>query len=98
MRALGFEELLPTELQSGVITTFHYLDDPRFDFEALYRGLSERGLVIYPGKLGELDCFRVGTCGHLGADDVDRLLAGVRAVLGELGVALPATARTGGPR
>ena len=92
MRALGFRELLDPQVQGPVITTFHHLDDPRFDFEALYRRLSERGFVIYPGKLGELPCFRIGTCGRLGPPEIDRLLAGLRATLLELGVALPESA------
>ena len=34
--------------------------DGRFDFAQFYKKLSERDFVIYPGKLTEVDCFRVG--------------------------------------
>ena len=51
MRKLGFREYVPVELQSNIITTFHYPADPQFEFAEFYRRLSERDMVIYPGKL-----------------------------------------------
>ncbi len=86
MAQLGFQPYLPPELQSPIITTFRYPDDPRFDFEAFYSLLSERGLVIYPGKLTRENCFRIGTIGRLFPNDVRRLCRGIREALQVLGV------------
>jgi 2-aminoethylphosphonate-pyruvate transaminase len=86
MSQLGFQPYLPPELQSPIITTFRYPDDPRFDFEAFYSLLGERGLVIYPGKLTRENCFRIGTIGRLFPDDVRRLCRGIREALEALGV------------
>lgn len=36
----------------------------------MYDKLSERGLVIYPGKLTEADSFRVGSIGRLFESDM----------------------------
>jgi 2-aminoethylphosphonate-pyruvate transaminase len=90
MRELGFRELLPPERQSYIITSFHYPDDPAFDFERFYRLLSDRGLIIYPGRVTQADCFRIGTIGRIFPSDVERLLAGIREVLAVMRIATPA--------
>ncbi len=91
MRALGFVEHVPSALQSHIITTFLCPTDSRFRFDLFYQKLAARGLVIYPGKLTQGDCFRVGHIGQLTVADMQSLLAGIRAVLDELGVAVPVT-------
>jgi 2-aminoethylphosphonate-pyruvate transaminase len=86
MRRLGFREYVPEPLQSYVITSFHYPSDPAFDFETFYDRLSDRGFVIYPGKVTGADCFRIGNVGHLFATDIDALVAAVENVVAEMGV------------
>lgn len=51
--------------------------------------LAARSLLIYPGKLTDAPCFRIGTIGRLFEGDIREVLDGVRAALQELGVALP---------
>jgi len=84
MREIGFEEFVPTELQSDIITSFLYPDDQRFDFKVFYRRLSEQGMLIYPGKLSVVDCFRIGNIGHLYPDDIRSLLDAIRQTLDEM--------------
>ncbi len=86
MRALGFQTLLPDELQAPIIVTFHVPADPRFDFEDFYERLRLRGYVIYPGKLTVADSFRIGCIGRLGAEEMRGVLAAVEGVLDEMGV------------
>lgn len=81
MRALGFEPYLRPEDQSPIITSFRYPADGRFNFQRFYSELSDRGFVIYPGKLTGRDCFRIGTIGHLFSDDIRRLAAAIREVM-----------------
>ena len=78
---LGFQPLLKPELQAPIILTFHTPADPNFDFQRFYDGLSERGYVIYPGKLTVADSFRVGCIGHLKAEHMYGVLAAIREVL-----------------
>jgi 2-aminoethylphosphonate-pyruvate transaminase len=89
MATLGFRTLLGTNEQSPIISAFHYPADPRFDFAAFYRGLGERGLVIYPGKVSSAACFRIGTIGDLHPEDFAALLAAIPEVLAEQGIAVP---------
>ena len=41
------------------------------------------GYVIYPGKLTDARCFRIGTIGRLYPQDIDALLEAVRSVVAE---------------
>ncbi len=89
MRAMGFVEHVVPALQSHIITTFRCPSEATFRFADFYERLSSRGLVIYPGKLTQGDCFRVGTIGRITEEDIRALLAGIREVLAEMGVAVP---------
>ena len=86
MTALGFAAYLSPELQGPIITTFRYPAHPRFEFEEFYERLSARGFAIYPGKLTNAECFRMGTIGRIFEGDVVNLLAAVRDVLAAMGV------------
>lgn len=89
MHELGFSTLLPAGLQAPIIVTFHMPKDPAFDFQRFYDGLSERGFLIYPGKLTVADSFRIGCIGRLYPKDMHSALAAVREVLVDLGVSTP---------
>jgi 2-aminoethylphosphonate-pyruvate transaminase len=85
MRGLGFREYLPPEKQSKIITSFRYPTHPSFSFDAFYRRLSDKGFVIYPGKLSNGDCFRIGTIGRIFEDDVRRLIDAIGETLTDMG-------------
>ena len=86
MRALGFETLLPDQLQAPIIVTFRMPADKAFVFQTFYDKLKERGYVIYPGKLTVADSFRIGCIGRLNADHMRGALAAIRDILNEMGV------------
>jgi 2-aminoethylphosphonate-pyruvate transaminase len=88
MSALGFQAYLEPELQGYIITSFRYPKHPGFDFPTFYRLLSDRGQIIYPGKLTHADCFRIGHIGRLDAGDVQGLLNAVRDVMAEMNITL----------
>lgn len=83
MARLGFQPLLPAPLQSHIITAFRY-PAPDFDFATFYRRLAERGFIIYPGKLTQVDTFRIGNIGRLLPTDLQQLVAAIQEVLGEI--------------
>ena len=86
MRELGFETLLPDDLQAPIIVTFHMPADPSFVFQTFYDDLGERGFVIYPGKLTVADSFRIGCIGRLGDEEMRGALEAVRETLARMGV------------
>ncbi len=88
MRKMGFQEYLRPEDQGHVITSFHYPDHPNFFFDEFYRRLDEKDYVIYPGKVSDADCFRIGTIGRISVADVRGLLAAIRETLAEMEIVL----------
>ncbi len=94
MRALGFETLLPDELQAPIIVTLRMPADPAFVFETFYERLRGRGYVIYPGKLTVAESFRIGCIGRIGAEEIRGALTAIRETLAEMGVQSGAPARS----
>ena len=86
MRAMGFQEYLEREDQGYIITSFRYPPHPNFDFDEFYKRLNDRGYVIYPGKVSQAECFRIGTIGRIFESDVNDLLAALREVVAEMGI------------
>ena len=77
MNALGFLALLPKTLQSPIITTFLSPNSPDFNFNRFYNLLKEKGFVIYPGKVTDFNCFRIGNIGEVYPADIEQLLKAV---------------------
>ena len=84
MRALGFHEYLLPRRQSDIITSFRYPERAGFVFEEFYRRLAGKGFVIYPGKVSQADCFRIGTIGQISPLDVAALVREIETVLAAL--------------
>ncbi|WP_368205089.1 2-aminoethylphosphonate--pyruvate transaminase [Aeromonas sp. s5] len=75
MAALGFEPLLPEKWQSPIITAFYSPVHPDYRFADFYQRLKGQGFVIYPGKVSQADCFRIGNIGDVTPARVRCLLA-----------------------
>ncbi len=88
MRRMGFTKYLKPEDQGYIITSFLYPDDPNFSFEKFYESLNQKDYVIYPGKVSEADCFRIGNIGRIFEADVKALLAAIAETITEMGVKL----------
>ena len=81
MRAMGFQEYLESNDQGYIITSFRYPKHPNFGFDEFYQHLNERNYVIYPGKVSDEDCFRIGSIGRIFPSDVQDLLAAIHSTL-----------------
>ncbi|MEE2780576.1 MAG: 2-aminoethylphosphonate--pyruvate transaminase [Planctomycetota bacterium] len=86
MRSLGFVEYVDPELQGYIITSFRYPEDPNFQFEKFYDLLNEAGFVIYPGKVSDADCFRIGNIGRIDKGNVEALLEAIKDALAKMQV------------
>lgn len=75
MAALGFAPLLPEQWQSPIITAFYSPAHPDYRFADFYQRLKGQGFVIYPGKVSQADCFRIGNIGDVTPARVRALLA-----------------------
>jgi len=86
MKAIGFEQLLPNELQAPIIITFKQPQNANFDFQNFYNALSEKNFLIYPGKLTVADTFRIGCIGNLDEDDMQDTLVAIKEVVQNLNI------------
>jgi 2-aminoethylphosphonate-pyruvate transaminase len=86
MQALGFEPFLKPEIQAPIIVTFHAPADPHYEFRAFYEAVKGRGFILYPGKLTQLETFRVGCIGAIGPGEMRQAVAAVAGAMRELGV------------
>ena len=86
MRQMGFREYIKPEDQGYIITSFLYPDDPNFSFEKFYESLNQKDYVIYPGKVSDANCFRIGNIGRIFEADIKALLAAIRETIAEMGV------------
>jgi 2-aminoethylphosphonate-pyruvate transaminase len=94
MRALGFQPFLRAEVQAPLIVTFHAPGDPAYDFKTFYAKTRERGYILYPGKLTQVETFRVGCIGAIDANEMRNVVSAVAETLKDMGIrsAAPAPA------
>lgn len=92
MRKIGFNTLLDDQWLSPIIVTFVAPDHHNWSFQGFYQALKAHGFIIYPGKLTEVDSFRIGCIGSQTVADYHKLLATIEAVLQEMDVAMTAVA------
>lgn len=69
LAVLGFKAYISEELQSPIITTFLF-PYKEFSFEHFYQEIKNAGFVIYPGKLTDVDTFRIGNIGDIHEEDI----------------------------
>ena len=101
MTEMGFKVFLDPRIQAPIIVTFHAPADPKYAFKPFYDEVRHRGFILYPGKLTELETFRVGCIGAIGPEEMRQAVNAVRDSLKVLGISTgiavagksPATAR-----
>ena len=86
MAELGFRPFLDPRVQAPIIVTFHAPADPRYGFREFYDRVRDKGFILYPGKLTEVETFRVGCIGAIGSDEMRHAVNAVRDTLVEMGI------------
>ncbi len=86
LRALGLKPFLPAELQAPIIVTFHAPAHPAYQFKAFYEAVKRRGFILYPGKLTEVETFRVGCIGAIGRNEMQQAVHAIDQALQEMGI------------
>ena len=93
LTALGLKPFLRAEVQAPIIVTVHAPADPAYDFKRFYAAAKARGFILYPGKLTEVETFRVGCIGAIGRNEMRQAVAAIGEALQEIGVERAAPAR-----
>jgi len=86
MTALGFKSFLAPEVQAPIIVTFHAPSDPAYAFSRFYERVRAKGFILYPGKLTQVETFRVGCIGAIGPAEMRHAVNAIRDTLSEMGI------------
>nr|WP_315417903.1 2-aminoethylphosphonate--pyruvate transaminase [uncultured Pseudomonas sp.] len=92
MAALGLRSFLPAEIQAPIIVTFHAPQDARYQFKDFYERVKAKGFILYPGKLTQVETFRVGCIGHVDATGMQAAVRAIAQTLQDMHVLEPAGA------
>jgi len=84
MKKLGFRRYLDPRIQGPIITTFYNPKCNNYNFKQFYQKLLDKGFVIYPNKVANIEGFRIGTIGHIFEDDIKRLLNAIAEVVSNM--------------
>jgi 2-aminoethylphosphonate-pyruvate transaminase len=88
MNEMGFKVFLDARIQAPIIVTFYAPADPKYTFKPLYDEVRNRGFILYPGKLTQLETFRVGCIGAIGPEEMRHAVNAVRDSLRTLGLSM----------
>jgi 2-aminoethylphosphonate-pyruvate transaminase len=83
---LGFRAFLSPSVQAPIIVTFHAPADPAYDFRTFYERTRERGYILYPGKLTQVETFRVGCIGAIDENEMRNVVSAVAQTLKDMGI------------
>lgn len=83
---MGLESFLPAAWQAPIIVTVHAPKHANWRFAEFYERVKARGVVLYPGKLTEVETFRVGCIGAIGAAEIEAALDAMSHALIEMGI------------
>ncbi|CRM25727.1 2-aminoethylphosphonate--pyruvate transaminase [Pseudomonas sp. 31 R 17] len=86
MAALRLRSFLPAAIQAPIIVTFHAPQHPRYQFTDFYERVKAKGFILYPGKLTQVETFRVGCIGHVDAAGMRAAVKAIAEVLQEMHV------------
>lgn len=80
LASVNIQAYIAEEKQSPIITTFLFPSDD-FDFEAFYAFVKSKGYVIYPGKLTDIETFRIGNIGEIYEEDIHELCRAIESYM-----------------
>ena len=86
MNGLGFKSFLPAALQAPIIVTFHAPAVSNYDFKSFYAAAKQRGFILYPGKLTQVETFRVGCIGAIGRNEMQQAVNAIGDAMRGLGM------------
>src|SRR5256886_2313740 len=94
MAELGFRPFLDPDIQAPIIVTFHAPPDTRYTFREFYDRVRDKGFILYPGKLTQVETFRVGCIGAIGPDEMRHAVNAIRDAIAEMGIRRVTPARS----
>jgi hypothetical protein len=86
LEEIGLKMLVKAELQSHFITAILIPETSEYSFTALHDHAKKAGFTIYPGKLGNIDTFRIANMGDIRPEEMERFTVLLREYMHSIGV------------
>ncbi|MBQ9238994.1 MAG: 2-aminoethylphosphonate--pyruvate transaminase [Treponema sp.] len=83
---MGLNMLVDRKNQSHFITAILIPETPQYSFNALHDYARGFGFTIYPGKLGNIDTFRIANMGDIRPCEMERFVGVLREYMHSIGV------------
>lgn len=84
MQALGLRAFISADIQAPIIVTFHAPASRHYDFKTFYERVKAKGYILYPGKLTQLETFRVGCIGCVDSRAMQNAVDAIGQVLKDM--------------
>ena len=86
---IGFKELIPRNIQSQLVSTLVYPDDPNWNFDKIHDYCYERGFTLYPGISKDVNTFRICSLGAIYPKDIQEFWKVFKEALKAYNVTVP---------
>ncbi len=87
---MGLREAIRRDIQSGLVASVLYPDDPNWDFERVHDYCYEHGFTIYPGKISTTNTFRLCALGTIDVPDIEAFFVVLREAFEACNIRIPA--------
>ena len=87
---LGFKTVINPKIESGLVVSVLYPDDPNFTFEKIHDYCYERGFTIYPGKISTTNTFRLCALGTITPEDIQQFFVVLKEAMEVHQIEIPA--------
>ncbi|CBZ04603.1 2-aminoethylphosphonate--pyruvate transaminase [Clostridium botulinum] len=71
LKKLGFKDVIKRDWQAGLVVSVKYPDDLNWNFEKIHDYCYKRGFTIYPGKIANINTFRLCSLGVIDVPDIE---------------------------
>ena len=86
---LGFDTVIDPAIESGLVVSVKYPEDPNWDFEKVHDYCYDRGFTIYPGKISTTNTFRLCALGAIDVGDIEDFFKVLGEALNHFNISLP---------
>ena len=87
---LGYKTVIDPNIESGLVVSVLYPDDPNFSFEKIHDYCYDRGFTIYPGKISTTNTFRLCALGTITPDDIKDFFVVLKEAMEANNIKVPA--------
>ena len=89
LEQLGFQDVIRRGWQAGLVVCVRYPSDKKWNFNQIHDYCFERGFTIYPGKISDMDTFRLCALGAIDQKDIEDFFVVLEEALRYYEVAVP---------